>query len=114
MKNQHYTMFEDSGHGWLRVSMQEIRELKIEDIISGFSYISGDGETAYLEEDCDFSTFLREKEAAGEAVNMKSIDTRHSENCFVRNLSGFPHGKNFDAYSANGYKRPEGADAKKA
>lgn len=51
-----YTFFEDSGHGWLAVKKTELKALNISDKITGYSYMNGN--TAYLEEDCDLSTFL--------------------------------------------------------
>jgi len=48
--------FEDPGHGWLEVPIAAIKHLGIQDKISGYSYRKGT--MAYLEEDCDFSTFL--------------------------------------------------------
>lgn len=59
--NQSYTFFEDSGHGWLRVPKAELRALGIADMISSCSYQSMGGAMAYLEEDCDLSTFMRAK-----------------------------------------------------
>ena len=61
MSNQSYTFFEDSGHGWLRVPKAELRALGIAAMISGCSYQSQGGAMAYLEEDCDLSTFLQAK-----------------------------------------------------
>ena len=53
-----YRYIIDPGHGWLEVPQPEIAALNIEDKISAFSYISEDGQTVYLEEDCDLSIFL--------------------------------------------------------
>jgi hypothetical protein len=54
-----YKFHIDPGHGWLEVPMAELEELGIADHISSCSY--RDGDTAYLEEDCDFATFLAAK-----------------------------------------------------
>ena len=53
-----YPFHEDAGHGWLEVPMQYLKDLNILKDITGFSYRSIDGRTAYLEEDLDASTFL--------------------------------------------------------
>lgn len=52
-----YPFHSDAGHGWLEVPMQELKELGIDQAISPYSYISEDEQTAYLEEDCDCSTW---------------------------------------------------------
>lgn len=49
-------MFTDPGHGWLRVPLSLINYLGIAPLITGYSYV--DDKNAYLEEDCDLSTFL--------------------------------------------------------
>jgi len=51
-----YTFFHDPGHGWLRVTHAELHALGIADKITPYSYTHG--RHAYLEEDCDLSTFL--------------------------------------------------------
>ena len=55
-----YEFHYDSGHGWLKVSKQELINLSIEDKISTFSYMNKDD--VYLEEDCDAGIFQRSKE----------------------------------------------------
>ena len=51
-----YKFLIDAGHGWLEVPIKELRDIK-EDI-SEYSYISFNGEKAYLEEDSDASKFI--------------------------------------------------------
>ena len=57
-----YTFYEDPGHGWLEVPMTELVELGIADVITPCSYMTRDyvapHKLAYLEEDCDLTTFL--------------------------------------------------------
>ncbi len=53
-----YNFHSDSGHGWLAVKMKELVELKIEHLISRYSYVKG--KTVYLEEDCDLNIFMNE------------------------------------------------------
>jgi len=53
-----YVFTSDPGHGWLRVPVKELVEMGIADKISNYSYKSHDNRFAYLEEDCDFSTFI--------------------------------------------------------
>jgi hypothetical protein len=54
-----YNFFSDPGHGWLEVERQELKDLKIEDKISSYSYQQG--QFVYLEEDHDIGTFIRAK-----------------------------------------------------
>ena len=48
--------FEDAGHGWAKVSINELKTLGISNKISQCSYING--EYAYLEEDCDLVIYI--------------------------------------------------------
>ena len=66
-----HTFFSDPGHGWLEVKATELHELGIAELISGYSYLSG--EMAYLEEDCDLSVFLRAKEARKQVVYYQTV-----------------------------------------
>jgi len=50
------TFYSDGGHGWLKVSKKQLRQLGIENQISSYSYMRND--FAYLEEDCDLSVFM--------------------------------------------------------
>lgn len=51
------TFFTDGGHGWLSVKRKLLHELDIADKITRFSYQKG--QSVYLEEDCDVSTFMK-------------------------------------------------------
>ena len=59
----------DPGHGWLAVKLVDLEMLGIAHKISGFSYVRG--RTAYLEEDCDMSTFITAAKAKGIEVKIK-------------------------------------------
>ena len=50
-----FQCYNDAGHGWCKVSKKMLEELGIADKITTYSYQRG--EFAYLEEDCDFTTF---------------------------------------------------------
>lgn len=56
MKKLTVPFYADPGHGWVKVKKSVLRELKIADKISPFSYQRG--EFAYLEEDCDLESLL--------------------------------------------------------
>lgn len=49
----------DSGHAWLEVSVEELKQLNIVKQITPFSYING--EYAYLEEDLDAGAYFAAK-----------------------------------------------------
>ncbi len=53
-----FRFIEDPGHGWLEVPMVVLEQLGIKDAISSCSYESVNGKLAYLEEDCDYATFI--------------------------------------------------------
>lgn len=57
-----YVFYSDGGHGWLRVPLQELVLLGIEDRITHYSRMRG--RWAYLEEDDDADAFIRAKQAA--------------------------------------------------
>jgi hypothetical protein len=52
-----FKFHEDPGHGWIEVTIRELRELNIADKITRYSYWKKG--VAFLEEDCDASTFIR-------------------------------------------------------
>jgi len=59
-----YTFHSDAGHSWLKVSIDELKRLKLMDKISSYSYRKGN--YAYLEEDSDASQFVGMKNALKE------------------------------------------------
>lgn len=93
-----FQFISDAGHGWLRVSRDDIRRLNIASQITGFSYLSKD---AYLEEDCDAGTFIRAWCKAngflkpdGEPdfqrfFRERCEDVDHGSNSWVRNLRSY-------------------------
>lgn len=54
-----YHYYTDPGHGWLKVENSELVELKIDHLISEYSYRRG--KNVYLEEDRDAETFVTAK-----------------------------------------------------
>lgn len=89
-----YTFISDPGHGWLRVKLDELRDLGIADKITQFSY--RDGDDAWLEEDCDLSTFIVARAARvdveprdwGVAFFALDVEQRTVRETHIRNL---PH-----------------------
>jgi hypothetical protein len=54
LKHHFYT---DGGHGWLKVPLSRLKKMSIADKITSYSYMLTSN--AYLEEDCDVSTYVR-------------------------------------------------------
>ena len=50
-----FDVYEDAGHAWMKVKKDLLHKMGIADKITAYSYERG--EYAYLEEDCDLSTF---------------------------------------------------------
>ena len=67
------TFHQDPGHGWIEVTMNEIRVLRIEDKISAYSYRRGD--TVFLEEDCDAQKFITAASEIGVSVALQEKHT---------------------------------------
>ena len=88
------TFYEDPGHGWLEVEMNELKVLGIADHISPYSY-SHNG-LAYLEEDVDYGTFMKAAKAAGWNV---VVDDVYHENTSIRNYPSYPSHPNWDVLS---------------
>ena len=90
----------DPGHGWLAVSRDLLRELGIERDITGYSYVSRDGQTVYLEEDLDAATFAKAWEAAGKGTikEITELPEDHTNgDSFVRSLPAYEPSKKEDA-----------------
>lgn len=62
-------VYSDPGHGWAAVPLTLLDRLGLLDRITAYSYMRG--RFAYLEEDCDLSTFMAAAKAAGIAVEFR-------------------------------------------
>lgn len=78
-----YTFHQDPGHGWIEVSLEEVKRLGIKP--SRYSYQNKT--SAYLEEDCDATLFIEAKKAAGESYTFNEQHTNYDS--FIRNLPQF-------------------------
>ena len=74
---------EDPGHGWLEVParLYLVVSKQHDWKASDFSYYDPEGDTVYLEEDCDMPAYLSKMPGT-------SFRYEHEENTFVRNLPG--------------------------
>lgn len=73
MKTVKRDFYEDPGHGWLKVSLAELKSLGIENRISAYSYRQGDW--AYLEEDCDAGIYIEVMKKFGKEVLLNEHHT---------------------------------------
>lgn len=84
-----YTFFEDPGHGWLKVSHQEVKELNIADKITSFSFMRSN--YAFLEEDLDANTFYDAKKKQDKNIKLKIkryFTNKHSK---IRNYENYKY-----------------------
>lgn len=85
-----YKFYSDSGHGWLAVSRRQLVVLNILNKITEYSYQSKSGQTVYLEEDCDASTFLAaEKASLGLIADLNIQDVDHGNRSWIRSMPRF-------------------------
>lgn len=94
-----YTFFADAGHAWLKVKKSELFDLGIVEKITAYSYQFG--EFAYLEEDCDLTTFVdaigREKwQVIKDKIPLK--------------MSDFSRIRTYARYNAAPYREPKPGD----
>jgi hypothetical protein len=82
-----FDFISDPGHGWLKVPHRLLAELAIADRISHYSYSRGN--FAYLEEDCDYSTFQAAMNAAGKPFKIRDRDSANN----------YSRVRNYDSYS---------------
>ena len=94
MNNVQLDFHSDAGHGWLKVTTQQLDELGIYNQVSRYSYInvaySNDDESydVYLEEDCDAPLFLNALKDQGIEFTLNYIDD--GNNSFIRRKHRFP------------------------
>lgn len=87
------TIYTDAGHGWAKVSLKELSRLNILDKISGYSYIHKSGLNAYLEEDCDLSTYIKALDDKGIKYQFKTLSTNKSSK--IRSYARYQLGINY-------------------
>lgn len=89
-----YAFYSEPSDAWLKVSVEEIRQLGLLSEISELSYISNDGKYAFLARDTDAQIFLNVTLLADWFENINSIRrcTKQflcDKPCFIRNLRRF-------------------------
>ena len=86
-------IYTDPSHGWAKVTLKELLKLDIIDKISSYSYIHKNGLNAYLEEDCDLSTYLKALDSKGIKYKFKTLHTNKSSK--IRSYSRYTLGHNY-------------------
>ena len=89
-----YAFYTDDSGGWLKVSIEEIRQLGILEDISDKSFVSSDRKYAFLEKDIDVMLFINEALVFDWFENYDAIrrctDQYYSgPPSFIRNLEPF-------------------------
>ena len=89
------TIYTDPSHGWAKVPLQALYDLNIFDKISSYSYIrySSGKAYAYLEEDCDLSTYLKALDAKG--IQYKFIEKNANKSSKIRSYARYQLGINY-------------------
>jgi len=93
------TFYADAGHGWLKVKKTELVRLGISEKITAYSYQFK--EWAYLEEDCDLSTFA---DAIGRE-KWQSITDK-----IPLKMSEFSRIRHYSRYNPAPYREPKPGD----
>jgi len=83
-------IYTDPSHGWAKVSLKELSRLNIIDKISSYSYIHKNGLNAYLEEDCDLSTYLKALDDKG--IKFKFIEKHTDKSSKIRSYNRYTLG----------------------
>lgn len=74
---------QDPGHGWVSAPLEQVRALDV----TPTPYSYQDGETVYLEEDCDAPAYLRALTKAGIPYRIRETHTRGD--AWIRRLSRY-------------------------
>ena len=88
--------FTDPGHGWLRVPHSDLDALGIRDKITMYSYYND--RYAYLEEDCDLTTYMRALSDFG--VSVKIVEKYSNSLSHIRRMKQFENNIDFDKFWA--------------
>jgi len=78
-------VYNDPGHGWGKVPIRILKTLGITDKITTYSYYRNG--FAFLEEDCDMTTFIHACKEKGIILNYREHHTNRSSK--IRNYEGY-------------------------
>jgi hypothetical protein len=91
MKTKLYTFTSDGGHGWVKVSLAEIKKLNIADKISHYSYVRNG--MAYLEEDCDMEVAYNALMFSGVTMKLKYTNSKGIRQSKIRGYDSYDASK---------------------
>ena len=74
MKSIDVIYYSTPRHGYIKVDGDDMRDLKISQSLSHYSYYNEDDDIFYLEEDCDASLFMKRCELDGVTVIVTDDD----------------------------------------
>ena len=84
-----FDVYEDAGHAWMKVKKDLLHKMGIADKITAYSYERG--EYAYLEEDCDLTTFYnRYKDMYGIDIKFR---THYSDTSRIRGYNDYKYSR---------------------
>ena len=83
--DKNYIFHSDPGHGWVEISLKELRSLNIS--VTQFSYYDYAAGKAYLEEDCDAGKAIAALKESG--INPVFNEISYNSPCFIRDLYRF-------------------------
>lgn len=93
------TLYTDPQHGWAKVHLSELINLRIADKISTYSYLylskpnCKNAGYAYLEEDCDLSMYLNALDKKG--IKFKFIEKHTNKSSKIRSYARYTLGHNY-------------------
>lgn len=99
MKVRNFRFVSDPGHGYLRVPLEVLKEYGVMFKISPYSFKSD--KFAYLEEDCDMTTFVDAVREVGDDVKFKVSYTNNDASC--RRYPRFPETMGYVEYRKEKY-----------
>jgi hypothetical protein len=79
--------YQDGGHGWVKISIDKLKQLGIADKISHYSYMRKN--YAYLEEDCDLGRLYAAADKAGIEIRLKEYHTNKQSK--IRSYCSYKH-----------------------
>lgn len=88
MKTLTLDYYQDPGHGWVKIKLDKLAELGIDQDISYFSYTKG--AYAYLEEDSDLTKLIKACEDQGIMLHFKEHHTDRDSK--IRNYQSYYYG----------------------
>jgi|SRR5215469_15715667 len=85
-----FVFYTDPGHGWLAVLRRDLAVLGFTALdFTSCSYVSGDGERFYLEEDCDAPKFIeayRAHHGCDPVIAERHLGSTQPHSNFIRRL----------------------------